>query len=345
MRHAALSDLLLRYLMWIRRPAMGATEFQTILQALRQRQLTFDEVAALQGLLATAMQGDECCSVIEAAAGRPPCPRCACPRCHRNGAANGLQRYRCTACGRTFNALTGTPLARLRLRDKWLAYLTCLLESTTVRAAAERVAVAPSTSFRWRHRFIAGVRRERRPKLSHIVEADETYLLESQKGSRHLTRRARRRGGKARRRGLNKEFDCILVARDRDRVTHDFVTGRGPVSAAQLKAHLLPVLAPEILLISDAAKAYQAFAQAAGLRHEVVNMRAGIRARGAIHVQNVNGWHSRFKGWLNRFHGVASRYLANYTGWYRVLDAGSPATPSDWLRIGVAPDKYSPGCQ
>ncbi|AVR97587.1 IS1595 family transposase [Pseudoduganella armeniaca] len=324
---------------------MGATEFQTILQALRQRQLTFDEVAALQGLLATAMQGDECCSVIEAAAGRPPCPRCACPRCHRNGAANGLQRYRCTACGRTFNALTGTPLARLRLRDKWLAYLTCLLESTTVRAAAERVAVAPSTSFRWRHRFIAGVRRERRPKLSHIVEADETYLLESQKGSRHLTRRARRRGGKARRRGLNKEFDCILVARDRDRVTHDFVTGRGPVSAAQLKAHLLPVLAPEILLISDAAKAYQAFAQAAGLRHEVVNMRAGIRARGAIHVQNVNGWHSRFKGWLNRFHGVASRYLANYTGWYRVLDAGSPATPSDWLRIGVAPDKYSPGCQ
>ncbi|AVR97135.1 IS1595 family transposase [Pseudoduganella armeniaca] len=322
---------------------MGATQFQAILQALRQ--LTFDEVTALQGLLATARQGDECCSLIEAAAGRPPCPRCACPRCHRSGAANGLQRYRCTACGRTFNALTGTPLARLRLRDKWLAYLGCLLESTTVRAAAGRVAVAPSTSFRWRHRFIAGVRRERRPKLSHIVEADETYLLESQKGSRHLTRPARKRGGKARRRGLNKEFDCILVARDRSRVTHDFVTGRGPVSAAQLKAHLLPVLAPEILLISDAAKAYQAFAQAAGLTHEVVNVRAGIRARGAIHIQSVNGWHSRFKGWLQRFHGVASRYLANYTGWQRVLDAGSPATPSDWLRIGVAPGRYGAGCQ
>jgi len=26
------------------------------------------------------------------------------------------------ACGRTFNCLTGTPLARLRLKDKWLGY-------------------------------------------------------------------------------------------------------------------------------------------------------------------------------------------------------------------------------
>jgi transposase-like protein len=323
---------------------MGATDFQPILQALSLRQLTFEEAAALQALLTTALQGGQCFSLIEAAAGRPPCPRCTCARCHRSGAANGLQRYRCTACGRTFNALTGTPLARLRLRDKWLAYLACLLESTTVRAAAERVAVAPSTSFRWRHRFIAGVRRERRPRLSGIVEVDETYLLESQKGSRHLTRPARKRGGKASRRGLSKEFDCILVARDRHRVTHDFVTGRGPVSAARLTAHLLPVLAPDVLLISDAAKAYQAFAGTAGIMHEAVNVRAGIRARGAIHIQNVNGWHSRFKGWLGRFHGVASRYLANYTGWHRVLDAGAPGTASEWLRIGVAPARYSAGC-
>ncbi|WP_193615722.1 IS1595 family transposase [Massilia sp. YMA4] len=229
------------------------------------------------------------------------------------------------------------------MRDKWLAYLACLLESATVRMAAERVTVAPSTSFRWRHRFIAGVRRQRRPTMSGIVEADETYLLESQKGSRHLTRPARRRGGKAGRRGLSREFDCILVARDRNRVTHDFVTGRGPVSAAQVTPHLLPVLRPDILLISDAAKAYQAFAREAGITHEAVNVRAGIRARGAIHLQNVNGWHSRFKGWLHRFHGVASRYLANYTGWRRALDAGSPASPSDWLRIGVAPARYGTG--
>ncbi|WP_441295489.1 transposase, partial [Massilia timonae] len=41
------------------------------------------------------------------------CPDCTCERCHRHGQANDLQRYRCCACGRTFNDLTGTPLARL----------------------------------------------------------------------------------------------------------------------------------------------------------------------------------------------------------------------------------------
>lgn len=76
---------------------MGAREFQAILQALGQCRLTCDEVAALQALLATVTPGGECFALIAAAAGRPPCPRCAGSRCHRSGAANGLQRYRCTA--------------------------------------------------------------------------------------------------------------------------------------------------------------------------------------------------------------------------------------------------------
>jgi transposase-like protein len=318
---------------------MGAAELGAVaqvLQVLEKLQLSEDDVAFLQGVLATRVQPGQCLRLIEEAAGRPSCPACGHPQCHRCGHANGLQRYRCVACGRSFNALTGTPLARLRLRDKWLANLRCLIESIPVRAAAERVAVAKSTAFRWRHRFTAAVRREPRPQLSGIVEADETYHLESQKGSRHLTRRPRKRGGTARRRGISREFDCILVARDRNRQTCDFVTGRGPVSASTLTQHLQPVLAPDVLLVSDAALAYQAFARQAGITHEAVNINAGIRARGAIHIQNVNGWHSRFKTWLRRFNGVASRYLANYTGWQRVLDATMLTMPRHWLRVAVS---------
>jgi transposase-like protein len=37
-----------------------------------------------------------------------------------NDRADDLQRYKCRVCGVTFNALTGTPLARLRQREKWL---------------------------------------------------------------------------------------------------------------------------------------------------------------------------------------------------------------------------------
>ena len=49
------------------------------------------------------------------------CPACHSSHAHRHGHAHGLQRYRCVPCGRTFNALTGTPLARLRHKTLWLA--------------------------------------------------------------------------------------------------------------------------------------------------------------------------------------------------------------------------------
>jgi hypothetical protein len=43
----------------------------------------------------------------------------------------------------------------------------------------------------------------------------------------------------------------------------------------------------------------------------------------------------RFKTWLVRFNGVASRYLANYSGWQRLLDARELHTPALWLRAAV----------
>lgn len=313
-----------------------------------QRQ-TFDELfallsavplsgAALRRLrewLAGMRDPAECLALIEAATTSRPCPHCGSARVHRCGFASGLQRFRCLGCRHTFNALTGTALARLRKRERWLPYLQCVLESRTVRAAAQVVGVHRTTSFRWRHRFVAGAARERPAMLTAIAEADETYRLESQKGSRTLTRPPRKRGGVARRRGINREHDCLLVARDRNGQTLDFHTGLGPVTVAQLHKHLRPVLARDVLLITDGAAAYRRFAIEAHITHEGVNVRAGQRARGAIHVQNVNAWHGRFKRWLTRFCGVASRYLANYSAWQRLLDARSLLTPAHWLHAAV----------
>jgi hypothetical protein len=69
--------------------------------------------------------------------------------------------------------------------------------------------------------------------------------------------------------------------------------------------------------------------------HEAVNVKAGIRVRGALHIQNVNGWHSRFKTWLLRFHGVASRYFVHYSGWQRILDDRLLTTPATLLRAAL----------
>jgi len=81
------------------------------------------------------------------------------------------------------------------------------------------------------------------------------------------------------------------------------------------------VIDRDVLLVTDGHPAYRAFAREAGISHEAVNLRAGIRVRGAVHVKNVNAYHSRFRQWLAPFHGVATRYLPNYLGWRWILDA------------------------
>lgn len=303
-------------------PALNRPQRQHVLAALQP-------AAGLDRLLAVLDQRER------------RCPACAGMRWHRHGQANGLQRYRCRDCRRTFNDLSGTALARLRRREKWIDYLGALLDSLPVRAAAQRVGVHRNTAFRWRHRFLDKVKDDRPRRLQGIAEADEMFLLESQKGSRRLQRAPRKRGGTARLRGVSKELDCILVARDRSGQTVDAVTGRGAVSVHQLERHLLALLDPEVLLVTDANAAYRAFSRRHGIAHQYVNLQAGERVRrsseGAIHVQNVNSYHRRLRDWLARFHGVASRYLPNYLGWRRALDGGRVTTAEQMLCLSIKP--------
>jgi transposase-like protein len=308
---------------------------EQLFSALSTAQWTRDDLARLREWVAGIRDPGECLAMIEAAAQGRGCPHCRCARTHRCGRASGLQRFRCLECHKTYNALTGTPLARLRLRGHWLTYLQCVLDSRTVRAAATITGVHRTTSFRWRHRFVPGVMRDRLATLSDIAEADETYLLESQKGSRRMTRPARRRGGVAPYRGIGYAHDCVLVACDRCGGALDFHTGRGPVSAAQLASSLGPVVATGALLMSDGAAAYRRFAEDKGIRHAWVDLRAGARKRGDVHIQHVNGWHARFKGWLTQFRGVASCYLAHYSGWQRVLDTATLVTPAQLLVVAA----------
>ncbi|WP_288379320.1 IS1595 family transposase [uncultured Massilia sp.] len=289
----------------------------------------------LLAILQSARGRDQVCAAIDAARPAPCCPACGERHVHRHGRDRGIQRYRCCACRRTFNALTGTPLAGLRRRDKWLDYLKSMLDSRTVRAAADLVGIHRNTSMRWRHRFLQQAKHDRPESLAGIAEADEMFLLESQKGSRALQRPARKRGGTASRRGISREHVCILVARDRTGGTIDWVTGRGKVTVAQLQRHLLPVLDRDVLLVTDAHPAYRTFASQAGISHAYVNVSAGEHVRGAVHVQNVNAYHRRFRQWLARFNGVASRYLPNYLGWQWALDGGRIGTAERLLRLAL----------
>lgn len=312
---------------------MKSSSFKRLLAKLNS--LTRGQRAQLLDLLRPAVSLDQVAAVIDHPARPRLCPSCGPSKIYRHGQVDGLQRFRCVACGLTFNRLTGTPLAHLRLKSRWIAYLGSVLNSTTVRTAAHETQVHRNTSFRWRHRFLDLARHDRPGLLSGIAEADELFILESEKGSRTLTRPPRKHGGVATKRGISNEQVCVLVARDRQGQTHDFVTGNGPVSKRHLRQHLLPVLERDVLLVTDANAAYRHFARETGITHEAVNLSAGERVRGALHVQNVNAYHRRLREWLVRFHGVATRYLPNYLGWRWALDLHRIDSPERMLHAAM----------
>ena len=203
----------------------------------------------------------------------------------------------CRGCGKTFNCLTGTPLARLRHKELWTEFGASLSKGETVAVSAERCGVAGSTAFRWRHRFLQAVSGGV-VKLRGIVEADETFVLASRKGERKLDRKPRKRGGRASKRGLSDEQIPVLVAADRSGST---VSAALPsVSADAIAAVLRPILDADALLVTDGCSSYPPCAAALGVSHEALNQSAGERVRGDLHIQTVNSRHERLKHFLRR---------------------------------------------
>ena len=152
------------------------------------------------------------------------CPHCAGREIVGWGRSHGLLRFRCKSCGRTFNTLTKTPMAHLRKKDRWLDHARAMIEGKSLAKTAALCGIHPTTAFRWRHRFLRAPASDKPRGLRGIVEADETFVLESFKGRRSdLPRKARRRGGTARHPGLHQDNIPILVARDRNGATFDAI--------------------------------------------------------------------------------------------------------------------------
>jgi transposase-like protein len=280
--------------------------------------LTDVQRAATMAILAGRLHEGAASAAIElaVAAGRP-CPHCHTPGAENRGMAHGLRRYRCKACGKSFNALTATPLSRLRHKDRWLAFGQSLAEGETVDQAAGRCGVAHSTAFRWRHRFLKAAK-PAGEMLGGIVEADEIFVLSSRKGSQEWkraergqsvtdlpNRKARKRGGKASKRGLSHELVPVLVAVDRSGATISAVLPTA--SGDAIKAVLDPVLSQDALLVTDGGKALASCATKMKVTHEVLNQSNGEHVRGDLHIQTVNSRHERLKTFLRTHRGIAAK--------------------------------------
>ena len=240
------------------------------------------------------------------------------------GRSDGLLRFRWKSCGRTFNALTKTPMAHLRKKERWLDHAQAVIEGVSLAKTAKLCGVHPTTAFRWRHRFLRAPADDKPRRLSGIVEANEPSFS-NPSGAVGRIRRARpgRRGGTARHPGPYQDNIPVLVARDRKGATFDAVLPQDDI--ASIAAVLTGVVTPANHLVGDGSKPLAAFAQQS--RHSLPPCPSPGKPTSEaphLHINTVNAYHSRLRQWLNRFNGVATKNLPSYLGWRRALEAWGP---------------------
>lgn len=84
----------------------------------------------------------------------PVCPHCEGKHVVKNGHDNGVQRYRCRECGKSFVASTNTIFHSTKLSyDQWFTFIKCELLHLTLEASAQEIGVSVTTAFSMRHKL------------------------------------------------------------------------------------------------------------------------------------------------------------------------------------------------
>ena len=250
------------------------------------------------------------------------CPVCgeADVRFIKKGFQAGKQRYQCKGCGRKFTYDTRQITSNShQSADSWITVIEDTLSMTPIDETAEKINVCHETAFNMRHKLLAYMESmmESFALLDELVEADETYILESQKGLRCVDRKPRKHGEGATKRGLSNELYCVCVATDRNNNLVATCINRAKPSGDDLVRALASHIVPQSVLLCDGATSYNKLAET--LDSKKVELMGHESYDRLYHLNTVNSLHSRIKAMFRQLRGVASKYLNRYLALFTII--------------------------
>jgi transposase-like protein len=267
----------------------------------------------------------------------PPCFYCQSASVYRHGYfrlkdSSLRQRFRCRACGRSFHPFTGTPTNYIKKRREWERHHSLMVQGLSLRRTAALLCVQLATAFRWRHRLLAVVCRQPQTALWGRVGLFEAYVRYSEKGSRTTNGpgafgirsgrpRVHREGThfpprKPFRRFIDGKPSCVLLLRSVER-SAVVLPSRGRPGPDALETHLSTILAEDSELWTADPIRFTEVCRRLGVRHRNILERLGS-GEFAFPRRDVVRLGSYLYAWLRRFRGVATRYIENYVGWFRM---------------------------
>ena len=238
------------------------------------------------------------------------CPHCGSNKINKNGTStHKYPQFICRNCHKTYTIRTNTIFYYSKKNIKvWQEYIELFSQGLSLRKIVEKMdkKISYPTSFYWRHKILEVMKNfDNHDKLDGIVEADETYFEESQKGSRNV------KGGKPRKRGYSSEYRqvglshnkvCVLTALDRNKHSFNRPVGYGKVNKDQV-AILQHRIKDNSILITDGDKSYKVLKDV-----KLKQLKFGKPVDRVYHLSNINNFHSCLKKFMIRFNGVATKF-------------------------------------
>ncbi len=250
------------------------------------------------------------------------CPYCESLHYKKNGKDKKVQKYKCLQCNRSFTAYTGTWMAHIHKKDLLIPYLKLMKQGLSLDKIKTELKINKKTAFDWRHKINASISSIEDEPFRGITESDETFFLHSEKGSKKIERKARKRGRSINTKGISNDQVAVIVSADRKKTMNINVACLGRITKEDITQAIGDRMEKRTVLCTDGHVSYKGFAMDNSIEHHVLraNLKQYVK-QNKYHIQHVNSMHSRMKNWVDKqLLGVASKYLQNYMNWFHVKE-------------------------
>lgn len=210
------------------------------------------------------------------------CPKCGSKNIVKDGKRNHIQCYKCKDCSSKFTVFTDTILEKTKWHwDIWIKVLEMTINNYPVHKMINVLekdygceGINYKTVWLWRMKLIHAMASMPKPLLSGVIQIDETFIRESQKGSRSLQStvkgedRQPRYGRKPSKYGvMGPEFATVVAAVDDRGYCVCLVSSLGKVNVEQFTDLFDEYIKSPAYLCSDANDIYEQYCELKGIPH------------------------------------------------------------------------------
>ena len=248
---------------------------------------------------------------------RPYCPECESENSVKNGKRNGVQSYRCKACGKYFNQKSGSSFQYLKKPDLFVQYAKNFMNHGTIRSDAAKYNIAKNTSMNWRKKSFIAISRLDDAPIQEAEWIDVLHEAIQVKGSQ-LQQVTKKMTSK----NLDQnQVSLVVLSRNND----------------------------DCLVLQSQNKLNSEKSALKWTKQELRKMRKKKEPMPTIKkkskssgfkIKQVDDYLFRFYDWAKRFRGLSTKYRQCYFNWFRHAVEGT-LTSSEMLKLLLNEKAYS----